>query len=97
MLKDPRLFAVEMMKAMEALTGDPVAFVRDGDAKWNIRIDDNHAVAIRKSDTPGENPPQEIKMQQVDGAWRISKLFSDGTFTLFGAQPLKTPTEALAP
>jgi len=49
-----------MMKAMEALNGDPVAPVRSGATEWDIVIDNDRAVATQTSDTPEENPPQEF-------------------------------------
>jgi len=96
-LKDPRLFVVQMMKAVPALNGDLVTFVRNAATDWNIRIREDHASATKTPDTPNNNPQQEIRHQQVHGIWRLSKLFTDDTFTAFSAPPQTVPSAESLP
>ena len=91
-LKDPRQFAVEMMKAMESLNGDPVTPVSDDTIDWNVVINNDRAIATKPSNASDNAIPEQIDLRRIDGVWRISKLFSDDAMSLFAAGPHAVPT-----
>lgn len=85
-LKDDRIFAAEILKALSALNQRPLNSKAVSDKpQWNIVIDGDVAVATetRQADNPSEEgmPLSPIELQRTNGYWKISKLFSDETIS----------------
>ncbi|MEM8667115.1 MAG: hypothetical protein AAGG48_06340 [Planctomycetota bacterium] len=100
-LRDPRQFIVDSSSAIQDVTG--TGFISnsenlEGSLKWNIEVDGDEAVANLESAEAPQVLSNQIKLQRVDGRWKISRLIREEMLSAleFGALEVGSPVGSLS-